>query len=163
MDASSYQREWPMSNGRLKYLNEYSEGMVLLRGFVDAGGTGKECSWKLEDVAEVQVCAHLTLLFAYSHVQYGQYVLQVSLVPPLYLKGHVPCFRHEEVVEIATDCWGEVERDLRATGGVPTPALGLVSISFSLLNASADRFLQMQINSSESGDDGLSQWGWAGM
>lgn len=54
-----------------------------------------------------------------------QYVLRVTLVPPIYLKGHVPGFRHDEVLEIATDCWGELDRDLRATG-MPTPALGLV-------------------------------------
>lgn len=38
---------------------------------------------------------------------------------------HVPSFRHEEMLEVTTDYWGTVGRELNSTGGTPTPALGL--------------------------------------
>jgi hypothetical protein len=39
----------------------------------------------------------------------------------------VPEFLHEETIQLTTDQWGSIDRELRAMGGVPTPALGLVS------------------------------------
>jgi hypothetical protein len=108
---------------------EYAEGINLLRGVIQAGLEGRETSWRVEDVAEVQV----TLLnlgspsLSRTLRLCSQYIIRVLLCPPSCLVSHVPSFIHEEVVEIATDNWGLLERELMSTGGTPTPALGLAS------------------------------------
>jgi len=43
------------------------------------------------------------------------------------MQNHVPSFKYEIPVEIVTDHWGTLERELHAMGGEPTPALGLVA------------------------------------
>jgi hypothetical protein len=43
------------------------------------------------------------------------------------MSDRVPKFLHEETIQLTTDQWGSIERELRAMGGIPTPALGLVS------------------------------------
>lgn len=53
-----------------------------------------------------------------------QYVLRVTLRPPESLSGHIPSFQHEEILQIKTDHWGTLERELSSIG-TPTPALGL--------------------------------------
>jgi len=36
-----------------------------------------------------------------------------------------PSFEHDELLQITTDPFGALERELMATGGLPTPALAL--------------------------------------
>lgn len=38
---------------------------------------------------------------------------------------HLPSWRQEMEVQLTTDLWGTLERELIATGGTPTPALAL--------------------------------------
>ncbi|EKM82854.1 hypothetical protein AGABI1DRAFT_68854 [Agaricus bisporus var. burnettii JB137-S8] len=103
------QRDDIVSSSALKFGREYSEGVWLLRGDIKAGDQGKEVSWILDGVAEVQ------------------YVLRVILRPSINLLGSVPCFKHEEVVKITTDSWGILDRELSSMGGTPTPAIGLAA------------------------------------
>lgn len=49
------QRDDIVSSSALKFGREYSEGVWLLRGDIKAGDQGKEVSWILDGVAEVQV------------------------------------------------------------------------------------------------------------
>jgi hypothetical protein len=54
-----------------------------------------------------------------------QYIIRVDLQPPQEMSGSCPSFEHEEDVQITTDPYGALERELTATGGMPTPALAL--------------------------------------
>jgi hypothetical protein len=108
LTSADAHREWLLASGELKFLNEYKEGLALLRGFVDAGEAGKECSWKLGDTAE------------------ATYVLRAMLVPPKNMQEHLPSFKFETQVELTTDVFGSLEREVASTG-VSMPALGLVS------------------------------------
>ncbi|KAF9001943.1 hypothetical protein BDQ17DRAFT_1426228 [Cyathus striatus] len=101
------QRDVLVSTASLRQAREYNEGITMLRGEIQAGDAGRECSWGLKDYAEVK------------------YLLRIALRPPNPLSGHIPSFRHEEVLEITTDEWGTLERELSSTGGTPTPAVGL--------------------------------------
>lgn len=51
----AYTRDWPIATGQFKCQNVYKEGLVLYRGSIDAGKASEECSWRLDDVVEVQV------------------------------------------------------------------------------------------------------------
>ncbi|KAF9036897.1 hypothetical protein BDZ89DRAFT_1157391 [Hymenopellis radicata] len=88
---------------------EAKDGSYVLSGNVRAGKAGKEASWSIPDTVS------------------AEYILRVSVVVPKNLAGHIPNFRHEKVVKLTSDPCGTIERELRATGGVPTPALGLQS------------------------------------
>ncbi|KAF9452844.1 hypothetical protein P691DRAFT_148967 [Macrolepiota fuliginosa MF-IS2] len=103
------QRDTLVSVATLRYGREYREGIIFLKGEVQAGDPGKEVSWALDGVAEVQ------------------YVLRVTLKPPTNLIGSIPCFKHEEVLKLTTDSWGILDRELSSTGGTPTPAIGLAT------------------------------------
>lgn len=107
--VQAVQRDSFVSSATLRYGREYTEGVTLLKGEIKAGEPGKEVSWKLDAVAEVQ------------------YVLRILLKPPNNLVGFVPSFRHEEVIKITTDMWGILDRELSSTGGTPTPAIGLAA------------------------------------
>ncbi|KAF8894413.1 hypothetical protein BD779DRAFT_1435077 [Infundibulicybe gibba] len=96
-----------ISSAQLRYQKEYMEGITLLRGVIQAGTEGRENSWKIDDVAEVQ------------------YILRVNVLPSRGLLSHIPSFRHDQPLQLTTDYWGSLERELSATGGMPTPALGL--------------------------------------
>ncbi|KAF4578585.1 hypothetical protein EYR36_000392 [Pleurotus pulmonarius] len=102
-------RDTTLASAHLRYYNEYSEGITLLRGSVRAGAEGKESSWCVKGIAETQ------------------YILRVMINPPTHLYGHLPSFKHDEKLQITTDSWGTLERELASTGGTPTPALGLAS------------------------------------
>ncbi|ESK90831.1 hypothetical protein Moror_16537 [Moniliophthora roreri MCA 2997] len=106
---SPVQLEWRVSAGRPKYQSEYAEGVYILRGWVDAGGMGREGSWTLGDVAKLQ------------------YVLRITIYPPEHLLDNLPTFEHDEVVEITTDEYGG-EREVWSMGGVPAPAIGLARV-----------------------------------
>ncbi|KAF8078141.1 hypothetical protein FPV67DRAFT_1775426 [Lyophyllum atratum] len=101
------QRDTCISTAELRTSKEFTEGVRMLRGFIQAGTGGEEASWQIEDVIEIQ------------------YVLRTILRPPDSLVDHIPSFRNEEVLQITTDYWGTLDRELSSVGGTPTPALGL--------------------------------------
>ncbi|KAJ3572804.1 hypothetical protein NP233_g2840 [Leucocoprinus birnbaumii] len=107
--AEVIQRDSVLTSATLRYGREYQEGITFLRGEIRAGDQGKEVSWSLDAVAEVQ------------------YVLRVMLRPPTTLIGAIPCFKHEEVIQVTTDSWGILDRELSSMGGTPTPAIGLAA------------------------------------
>ncbi|KII92281.1 hypothetical protein PLICRDRAFT_50698 [Plicaturopsis crispa FD-325 SS-3] len=74
-----------------------------------AGSAGQENSWGVEGNIDVQ------------------YFVRVVLTPPASVADRVPIFRHKEPVKIMTDPFGQYERELLSTGGVPTPALGIAA------------------------------------
>jgi hypothetical protein len=49
-----------LATAALRYAREYEEGVALLRGQVHAGAQGKEVSWGVDGIIEVQVssCRH---------------------------------------------------------------------------------------------------------
>ncbi|RDB21347.1 hypothetical protein Hypma_011413 [Hypsizygus marmoreus] len=100
-------RDTCVSSAHLCTSKEYSEGTRLLRGTLQAGIAGGESSWVIDDLAGIQ------------------YVICAILRPPDNLLKHIPSFRHEEIVQITTDHWGTLDRELSSVWGTPTPALGL--------------------------------------
>ncbi|KAJ8456431.1 hypothetical protein ONZ45_g18723 [Pleurotus djamor] len=102
-------RDTTLASAHLRFINEYSEGITLLRGSVRAGAEGKECSWCVKGVAETH------------------YILRLMINAPSNLADHLPSFKYDVPLELTTDSWGTLERELTATGGTPTPALGLAN------------------------------------
>ncbi|KAF9060054.1 hypothetical protein BDP27DRAFT_1340264 [Rhodocollybia butyracea] len=47
-------QRWHLTTGRLETRSEYSEGVHLLRGSIDAGYLGQGCSWKVGHLAQLQ-------------------------------------------------------------------------------------------------------------
>ncbi|THV07855.1 hypothetical protein K435DRAFT_959333 [Dendrothele bispora CBS 962.96] len=101
-------REWQISTGHVKFRSEYAEGICLYRGFIKTGDIGRECSWNLGSAIKVQ------------------YVLRVSVIPPDHMEDYLPNFELEETIDLTTDTWEMADRELRSTGGIPIPALGLM-------------------------------------
>ncbi|KAF9255430.1 hypothetical protein L218DRAFT_991876 [Marasmius fiardii PR-910] len=99
--------EWRLATSRPKLHSEYHEGVYMLRGCVGTGKAGTQCSWRLDNYAGVQ------------------YLLKLSITPPLPFVENLPSYSHEEVVELTTDHWGTLQMELTSMGGLPTPALGL--------------------------------------
>ncbi|KAJ4477444.1 hypothetical protein J3R30DRAFT_219612 [Lentinula aciculospora] len=100
-------RRWKLTSGHLETRSEYSEGVYLLRGWISAGELGRGCSWKVGQIAQLQ------------------YFLEVEIASPAAMEDHIPAFRLEKEIEITTDCWEMMNRELQSMGGIPTPALGL--------------------------------------
>ncbi|KAJ3787744.1 hypothetical protein GGU11DRAFT_675523 [Lentinula aff. detonsa] len=100
-------RRWVLSSGHLETRSEYSEGVYLLRGWISAGELGRGCSWQVGRIGRLQ------------------YFLEVEIASPASMEDHIPAFHLEKEVEITTDCWETMNRELQSMGGVPTPALGL--------------------------------------
>ncbi|KAJ3981126.1 hypothetical protein F5890DRAFT_1418295 [Lentinula detonsa] len=100
-------RRWVLSSGHLETRSEYSEGVYLLRGWISAGELGRGCSWQVGRIGRLQ------------------YFLEVEIASPASMEDHIPSFHLEKEVEITTDCWETMNRELQSMGGVPTPALGL--------------------------------------
>lgn len=100
-------RRWKVTTGHLETLSEYSEGVYLLRGWISAGELGRGCSWQLGHLAQLQ------------------YFLEIEINSPELMEEHLPVFSLTKEVEIMTDGWETMNRELRSTGGIPTPALGL--------------------------------------
>ncbi|KAG7092055.1 hypothetical protein E1B28_008436 [Marasmius oreades] len=107
VSPSPFRVEWRLATSRPRLHSEYREGVYMLRGSVGTGTAGSQCSWKLDNYAGVQ------------------YVLKLSITPALPFVDNLPSFSHEEVVELTTDNWGSLHRELTSMGGLPTPALGL--------------------------------------
>jgi hypothetical protein len=55
-----------------------------------------------------------------------QYVLHVSVSAPSHMKEYLPDFELELPIDLTTDIWETENRELRSTGGIPVPALGLL-------------------------------------
>ncbi|KAJ3993482.1 hypothetical protein F5050DRAFT_1577553 [Lentinula boryana] len=100
-------RRWVLTSGHLETRSEYSEGVYLLRGWISAGELGRGCSWQVGRIGRLQ------------------YFLEVEIASPASMEDHIPAFHLEKEVEITTDCWETMNRELQSMGGVPTPALGL--------------------------------------
>jgi hypothetical protein len=49
------QQDTVLTSATLRYGQEYQEGVALLKGEIKAGDQGKEVSWSLDTIAEVQV------------------------------------------------------------------------------------------------------------
>ncbi|KAJ3813688.1 hypothetical protein EV368DRAFT_45971 [Lentinula lateritia] len=96
-----------LTSGHLETRSEYSEGVYLLRGWISAGELGRGCSWTVGQIARLQ------------------YFLVVEIASPAWMEDHIPSFHLEKEIEITTDCWETMNRELQSMGGVPTPALGL--------------------------------------
>ncbi|KAJ4497288.1 hypothetical protein C8R41DRAFT_759767 [Lentinula lateritia] len=96
-----------LTSGHLETRSEYSEGVYLLRGWISAGELGRGCSWRVGQIAQLQ------------------YFLVVEIASPAWMEDHIPAFHLEKEIEITTDCWETMNRELQSMGGVPTPALGL--------------------------------------
>ncbi|KAF9456137.1 hypothetical protein BDZ94DRAFT_1327182 [Collybia nuda] len=103
--AETIQRDTVLSSSQVRHAKEYTEGVNILRGSIQAGSAGGESSWQIQGVSV-------------------EYVLRATLRPPENLIGHIPSFRHEEILQIKTDHWGTLERELNSIG-TPAPALGL--------------------------------------
>ena len=54
-----------------------------------------------------------------------KYMVRVTVQPPKSMICNVPSWKIEAGVQLTTDLWGTLDRDLIATGGIPTPALAL--------------------------------------
>ncbi|KAL0574588.1 hypothetical protein V5O48_007373 [Marasmius crinis-equi] len=102
-----YRTEWLVAFNSPKYHSEYNEGVSVLRGCIETGEAGTQCSWRLGNYASIR------------------YVLRVTVHPPEHFAGALPSFTHEVPLELSTDQWGTLQRELSSMGGVPTPALGL--------------------------------------
>ncbi|KAF5357553.1 hypothetical protein D9757_012361 [Collybiopsis confluens] len=113
MYLSPVTTRWTLTTGYLETRSEYSEGVYVLRGWISAGELGRGCSWRVGQLARLQ------------------YFLRVETSPSQERSGggalekHLPSFVLEKEVEITTDCWETVDRELSSMGGLPTPALGL--------------------------------------
>lgn len=59
--AETIQRDTVISSLQVRHAKEYTEGVNILRGSIEAGTAGGESSWRLEDVS-VEVN---TFLFLY--------------------------------------------------------------------------------------------------
>ncbi|GLB35143.1 hypothetical protein LshimejAT787_0207080 [Lyophyllum shimeji] len=79
------QRDTFISSADLRTSKEFTEGVLLFRGTIQAGTAGGEASWQIEDIVQVQ------------------YVLRAFLRPPDGLVEHIASFRHEEIVQLTTD------------------------------------------------------------
>ncbi|KAL0059159.1 hypothetical protein AAF712_014131 [Marasmius tenuissimus] len=102
-----YQLEYGVACSHPKHHSEYEEGVAMLRGSVETGDAGSQCSWRLGAYASVE------------------FVLRASIQPPERFADVLPSFEHEEILELSTDLWGTLQRELSSMGGVPTPAVGL--------------------------------------
>ncbi|KAF5386881.1 hypothetical protein D9615_001685 [Tricholomella constricta] len=100
-------RDTCISSAELRTSKKLTEGVRVFRGFIQAGAAGGEASWQIDNIIAVK------------------YVLRAILRPPVGLVDYIPSFRHEEVLQIMTDYWGTLGRELISVGGLPTPALGL--------------------------------------
>jgi hypothetical protein len=107
----------------LREVPQSSEGVSIFRGKVRAGEAGREYSWGIKSIAEVQVCPHAHEYPRGNKVYLTQYIFSALLRPPDGIVEHLPIFKHEEVIEVTTDRFESLERDrLRR----PMPALGLL-------------------------------------
>jgi len=100
-------REICVGRADIQNIKEPVDGMVYLSGIIPAGRPGRESSWKVYAMVDVQ------------------YVVRATVYPPKSMVCSVPSWRVEMDVQLTTDLWGTLDHELIATGGIPTPALAL--------------------------------------
>ncbi|KIK66665.1 hypothetical protein GYMLUDRAFT_238912 [Collybiopsis luxurians FD-317 M1] len=130
MYASPATTRWKLTTGVLETRSEYSEGVYLLRGWISAGELGRGCSWRVGELARLQYFLRVEMdpvderaraqLRSPHGADFGGAKGGASA-----LGEHLPAFVLEKEVEITTDCWETMNRELWSMGGLPTPALGL--------------------------------------
>jgi len=102
-------REISVGTADVRNIREPTDGITYLSGIIQAGKAGRESSWKVIGMADVQ------------------YIIRTVIKPPKTISCHLPSWQNEMEVKLTTDLWGTRERELIATGGTPTPALALAS------------------------------------
>jgi hypothetical protein len=102
-------RERVIGTADIQSISEPTEGIAYLRGTIQAGKAGRGSSWKVFGMADIQ------------------FVIRTIIQPPKTISCHLPSWRNEIEVQLVTDLWGTSERELIATGGIPTPALALAN------------------------------------
>ncbi|KAI0646901.1 hypothetical protein C8Q79DRAFT_593917 [Trametes meyenii] len=99
-------REHLLSRADAYLADDSREGTAYLRLELQAGETGRECSWRVEGVVAVE------------------HVIRLVIFPPEHVKNF-PAYRCEVPVTLTTDQYGTLQSELTAMSGVPFPALGL--------------------------------------
>lgn len=95
---------------RLDQLDDSDNSSRRLKFSVQAGVRGKECSWALEGVVSINYTIHVSSKYSMG----------------LHFQRQLPQITYEESIQLTTDAYGVVERQLASTGGVSLPALGLL-------------------------------------
>lgn len=103
------QREAVVGRADIENIKEEGSGygVTHLSGSIPAGREGRESSWKVYTMADVQ------------------YIVRIVVSPPRSMQANVASWKGEVEVRMVTDPWGTLERELIATGGTPMPALAL--------------------------------------
>jgi len=91
----------------IRNIKEVAAGVTHLSGVIQAGRPGRENSWKIYAMADVQ------------------YIVRTIIQPPKSMINNVASWKNDTEVQMTTDLWGTLERELIATDGIPTPALAL--------------------------------------
>ncbi|KAI9064271.1 hypothetical protein FKP32DRAFT_1591697 [Trametes sanguinea] len=99
-------REHLLSRAGVYLADDSQEGMAYLRMELEAGESGRECSWRVDGAVAVE------------------HVIRLVILPPEHLKNF-PQYRCEVPVTLTTDPFGTLQSELYAMSGVPFPALGL--------------------------------------
>lgn len=107
------QHEAIIGRAQIESIKEEREGcgVMHLSGAITAGREGRETSWKVTTMADVQ------------------YIVRVVVSPPRSVQADVASWKGEVEVKMVTDLWGTLESELIATGGTPMPALALAQVT----------------------------------
>lgn len=100
-------REITVGRADIRSIKETVAGVTHLRGVIQAGKPGRENSWNVYAMADVQ------------------YIVRTTIHPPKSMLCNLPSWKVEIEVQLTTDLWGTLDSELTATGGIPTPALAL--------------------------------------
>jgi len=100
-------REISVGCADIRNIKEVATGVTRLSGVIQAGRPGRENSWKISAMANVQ------------------YIVRTIIQPPKSMIKNVASWKNDTEVQLTTDLWGTLERELIATAGIPTPALAL--------------------------------------
>lgn len=93
---------------RMRAFEGVDGGYMRLEFSLQAGIEGKECSWAVDGLVSIQ------------------YSIFLSLRDSTNEEIQLPQITHDEPIQITTDDYGVVERQLASTGGLSLPALGLL-------------------------------------
>lgn len=100
---------------------------IMLR--LIAGAMGKESSWSVEGVIEVQVRFVLLEIANPALTIHVQYYIRFLVRPPRDTP-HLPVFKHDELIQLTTDHYESYETEL-LTGNLHAPAMGLATLRLS--------------------------------
>ncbi|KAI0048210.1 hypothetical protein FA95DRAFT_1558230 [Auriscalpium vulgare] len=101
-------RELILAKGVLIDADNSQEGVAVAYFDLQAGETGKEQSWRINDALEVT------------------YFIRVSIRSSGGTTNYMPTFSHDEPVHISTEPWGTRDREA-LQGGASTPAIGMTN------------------------------------